>query len=321
MAARSFALWSEHEARFRVKLYRRTGALWICSDDAEYVRDSMPGLRTAGLAVEELSLEDAARRYPQIRFEQVRSVFHEPEAGYLLARRACEAAVEAFVAGGGEYRQLEAAPGPIRGGRMEDARLSDGSRVAADAAVFACGPWLPGLFPDVLGGRIRPTRQEVFCFGTPAGDPRFTEEGLPIWLDLPRFFYGIPGNERRGFKVADDARGPGFDPTSGERIASGEGLRAARQRLAFRFPALAEAPLLESRVCQYEDTPDRRFVIDRHPGAGNVWLAGGGSGHGFKHGPAVGELVARLVYGEAAVDPAFALSRLTGPNPSVPGRA
>ncbi len=57
----------------------------------------------------------------------------------------------------------------------------------------------------------------------------------------------------------------------------------------------ADAPLIETRVCQYEQTPDSHFIVDRHPANENVWLLGGGSGHGFKHGPAVGEMMAELI--------------------------
>jgi glycine/D-amino acid oxidase-like deaminating enzyme len=115
-----------------------------------------------------------------------------------------------------------------------------------------------------------------------------------VWGDhRGRFLYGIPG--RRGFKVADDTRGPTFDPTSGERVISQETLQFVREYLAFRFPALKDAPLIKTRVCQYEQTPDSQFIVDRHPAMENVWLVGGGSGHGFKHGPAMGEMVADLI--------------------------
>src|SRR6266566_4366766 len=166
------------------------------------------------------------------------------------------------------------------------------------------------LFPDVIGDRVRATRQEVFFFGTPSGDRRYTEEALPVWADHgTRFIYGIPGNEWRGFKVADDSRGPVFDPTNGERTPTDSARQIARDYIAYRFPGLKGAPLLESRVCQYEESPDEHFIIDHHPQAANAWLVGGGSGHGFKHGPAVGELVARLVLSGAAPDEQFRLSR------------
>ncbi len=147
-------------------------------------------------------------------------------------------------------------------------------------------------------------------FGTPAGDNRFDDQHLPVWADhRDRFIYGIPAAEGRGFKMADDTRGPDFEPTSGERVVSTEGLKAMREYLAFRFPAMENAPLLETRVCQYEQSPDSNFIIDRHPLAENVWLLGGGSGHGFKHGPAIGEMMAELVLKDREADPIFRLAR------------
>jgi monomeric sarcosine oxidase len=317
MAARAFHLWHEHERRWKQKLYTRTGALWMVADEGAFVRSSMPILKESGFVYEELSAPDAARRYPQIDFSGIRWALFEKEAGYLLARRACAQVVEGFVSEGGVYREALAIAGEIAGGRMDGIRLSDGAAIAADVVVFACGPWLPKVFPELLGAAIQPTRQEVFYFGTPAGDARFSEGRFPVWVEVPRFFYGIPGNDRRGFKIADDARGAPFDPTDGERIPSAEGLRSARDYVARRFPALANAPLVESRVCQYENSPDHHFVIDRHPDAANAWIVGGGSGHGFKHGPAVGEITARAVLGEQAPDPLFSLARLSAKQASL----
>ncbi|HKB07132.1 MAG TPA: FAD-dependent oxidoreductase [Candidatus Polarisedimenticolia bacterium] len=310
MVARSLRLWREAEKRFSRPLFMKTGVIWMAGQDDRYERAALPLLRAAGLAVEEMSLARAATLYPQVNFEGVAWVLHEKEAGYLLARRACQAVLERFLAEGGTYRQVEVKPGPIVRESMGPLRLSDGATLAADRYVFACGPWLGALFPEVIGDRIRPTRQEVFFFGTPPGDATFLEDRLPVWIDNgPRIFYGIPGSEWRGFKVADDTHGPTFDPTSGERVPSARRRRAARDYLAFRFPGLRDAPLLEARVCQYENSPDSRFIIDRHPEARNAFFAGGGSGHGFKHGPALGERVADMVLGERRPDPFFSLSR------------
>ena len=133
---------------------------------------------------------------------------------------------------------------------------------------------------------------------------------MPVWIDRrEQIFYGIPGNQWRGFKIADDTRGAPFDPTTGERVVSAEGLRSAREYLGFRFPELEGSPLLESSVCQYENSPDQDFIVDRHPAAENVWIVAGGSGHGFKHGPAMGELVAANVLGERPVERSFSLAR------------
>jgi glycine/D-amino acid oxidase-like deaminating enzyme len=310
MAVRALQLWREHETRWQRRFFHHTGVLWMAGKDDSYLKASLPTLREAGCATETLDLTELARRYPQINFEGIGWGLLETSAGYLTARLACQAVADAFVAEGGEYRPLSAEPAELTGGRLGRLRLSDGSALSADLYVFACGPWLPKIFPDLLGAHLRSTRQEVFYFGTPAGDARYTEEKLPVWGDVADpFFYGIPGNAYRGFKLADDTRGPDFDPTSGERTVSAEGLAAARRYLTFRFPALKGAPLVEARVCQYEETPDHHFILDRHPEARNLWLVGGGSGHGFKHGPALGELAAEIVLEKRAPEPLFQLGR------------
>jgi len=315
MAARALTLWKEHQQRWHRQLYHGIGVLWLVESDDQFEQAALPILRDARIVFEQLQGAEVARRYPQINCEQVRWAIFEKDAGYLTARRACAAVLEGFIAEGGEYRQLAVqAPIEPRAGEVASVTLSDGSRLTADRFVFACGPWLGSLFPDVIGDRVRATRQEVFFFGAPSGDRRYSEEALPVWADHgTRFMYGIPGNEWRGFKVADDSRGPVFDPTNGERTPTAAALQIARDYIAYRFPGLKGAPLLESRVCQYEESPDEHFIIDHHPQAANAWLVGGGSGHGFKHGPAVGELVARLVLsgagGAGAPDEQFKLTR------------
>jgi glycine/D-amino acid oxidase-like deaminating enzyme len=316
MAIRALDLWRAHEARWQRGLFRPTGALWMFGSDDSFGRASAVALRALLLAIEELPLPDAAQRFPQIAFDDtIKTVLWEPTAGYLFARRACEHVVERFVVEGGNYRQ-SAVPGPVRvdGTLLRRIAIEGDGAIEADAFVFACGPWLGQLFPDVVGARVTPTRQEVYYFGTPAGDARFLDPAMPVWIDCrERVLYGIPGNANRGFKVADDTPGPQFDPTNGSREATVAGVAAARAFLAQRFPALAAAPLLGSEVCQYEASPDSHFILDRHPGAPNVWIAGGGSGHGFKMGPALGETLASYVLGTATPDPQFSLARLSSP--------
>ena len=311
MAARALGLWREAEERWRRQLYHRTGALWMFEGDDAYVRRSIEPMKAAGLSIEQLSPEDAARRYPQMGFRGVRTVYLEPEAGFIPARAACEMVREEFVRAGGEYRQAHARPGTATGARLTSVALSDGSSLTGDHVVFACGPWMAQVFPDVIGRRIVATRQEVFFFATPPGDARYDVQGLPVWVHVgERLVYGIPSYERRGLKVADDTAGDEVDPTTMERVPSATGLARAREILGARFPALAGSPLVEARVCQYEASTDGNFLVDRHPALENVWLVGGGSGHGFKMGPALGEHVAALVQGRAAVHPLFSYGRL-----------
>jgi glycine/D-amino acid oxidase-like deaminating enzyme len=311
MAARALRLWREHETRWGRQFLHRTGVLWMAtSGDDQFERSSLPMLREAGVAYEELSGTEVGRRWPQINVADVRWAIYEPEGGFLMARVACQAVLEGFLAEGGEYQQVATLPPDLETGLPNGLTLSDGSTLIADQYVFACGPWLGKLFPETIGNRIRPTKQDVFFFGTPAGDDRFSEAQLPVWADhRDRFIYGIPAADGRGFKVADDTRGAEFDPTSGERIVNQNGLKLARDYIAFRFPAMKDAPLVETRVCPYENSPDNHLIVDRHPAADNIWLIGGGSGHGFKHGPALGEMLAEYVIGSRSTDPIFQLAR------------
>jgi glycine/D-amino acid oxidase-like deaminating enzyme len=311
MAARALRLWKEHETRWARRLLHRTGVLWMAtSADDQYERSSLPMLREAGVPYEELTGREVGKRWPQLNVEDVRWAIYEPDGGFLTARVACQSVVEGFLAEGGEYRQVGVAPHGLETGIRDGLKLSDGSNLVADQYVFACGAWLGKLFPQTIGNRILPTKQDVFFFGTPAGDDRFSEAKLPVWADhRDRFIYGIPAADGRGFKVADDTRGIEFDPTSGERVVSEDGLKIIRDYVGFRFPAMKDAPLVETRVCQYENSPDQHLIIDRHPAAENVWLVGGGSGHGFKHGPALGEMVAELMVERKDLDPMFRLAR------------
>ncbi len=315
MAARALKLWDEYERRSKRQFLHRSGVLWMAAgrDDA-FERGSIEMLRAAKIKYQELSAAQMKKRWPQINFEGIQWGIFEPECGYLDARASCQAVVEAFVAAGGKYRPRAVLADGLEDSPLPSLALSDGSRLKADSYVFACGPWLGKLFPTAIGELVRPTKQDIFFFGSPAGDDRFTDARLPVWADhRDHFFYGIPGaiqgDARRGFKIADDTRGPAFDPTNGERVINPETLKVVREYVAFRFPALKDAPLLETRVCQYEQTPDNHFIVDRHPANENVWLVGGGSGHGFKHGPAVGEMIAEWILRDREPDAIWKLGR------------
>lgn len=311
MAARALKLWAKYERQWKRQFLHRSGVLWMAAgrDDA-FERGSIQMLRAAKIKYQELSAPQLKKRWPQINFEGIEWGIFEPECGYLDARASCAAVVEAFVAAGGRHRQAEVVADGLEDVPLRALNLSDGAKLKADSYVFACGPWLGKLFPKTISNVIRATKQDVFFFGTPPGDTRFHSPNLPVWADhRGHFYYGIPGSDRRGFKVADDTRGPDFDPTDGERIVSQETLKEIREYVAFRFPALKDAPLLESRVCQYEQTPDSHFIVDRHPKNENVWLLGGGSGHGFKHGPALGEMMAKLVLTDGEPEATWRLNR------------
>jgi sarcosine oxidase len=309
MSMRSLELWQDLFRQTGQPLFHRTGVLWMAREGDPYSAATERTLKTAGVSMEIVSGDELAHRYPQMRLSdpKVYGIF-EPESGALMARRAVAAVVEDAVRHGMACT-TEAVLAPSGSARQASVRTASGQAISAGAYVFACGAWLPKLFPRLLGTRIYPTRQEIFFFAPPAGDPRFAPPQWPVWIDFsdPRGPYGFPDLESRGFKVGFDRHGAAFDPDTGDRRPTAGGLEEVSRFLAERFPDLADAPLVESRVCQYENTSNGDFLIDRHPDFDNVWLAGGGSGHGFKHGPGVGEYLAAQILGSGTVEPRFSL--------------
>jgi monomeric sarcosine oxidase len=307
MSLRSLGSWQRLADETREPLFHPTGVLWLARSGDRYTADTLATLARTGVRHEALDAPAIRARYPQfVLDDDVWGIF-EPESGALMARRAVQAVVREAVRAGADYRTADVAP-PAPRGRPGLLRTGDGGEIAAGAFVFACGPWLPKLFPELLGTRIFPTRQEVFFFGPPPGDERFAPPRMPTWIDFGAEIYGLPDLEARGFKLAPDRHGEPIDPDGDERLVAPASVERVRAFLARRFPALASAPLVEARVCQYENTSNGDFLIDRHPDADNVWLVGGGSGHGFKHGPAVGEHVAERLAGAGTAEPRFGLA-------------
>ena len=304
-AQRSLKLWQELFESFAspAPLFQQTGVLWLAREHDAYSEATLKTLRTVGARCERLDHAELSARFPQLNFDGIAWGIIEPDAGVLLARRAVRAVAMKAQANGVDYLE-EAIASPVVDHNL---RTTSGKTIKARQLVFACGPWLPKLFPDLLGELIYVTRQEVFFFGVRPGDDLFKPPRLPAWIDFNDLVYGLPNLDGRGCKIAIDAHGPEFDPDHGERIVSRKLTHAVREYVARRLPSLADAPVTETRVCQYENTSNGDFLIDRHPDLENVWLVGGGSGHGFKHGPAVGEYVAAMISGHREHEPRFTL--------------
>ena len=329
MAQRSLGLWQElfdhvSPTGMSPRLFQPTGILWLARRNDPYCEATLKTFEQCDVVHERLDRAELLQRYPQLELGSpptrgdgaVMWGILEPNSGVLMARRAVQAVVaEAEAAGVVYLNEAIFPPGPepnqqSTSGKWQSIKTVSSGEIFAKQFVFACGPWLPKIFPALLEQLIHVTRQEVFFFGVPAGDASssFGPERMPAWIDFGDLVYGLPNLDNRGFKIAMDAHGPPFDPDTGDRIVSPTSLAAVRAYLADRMPLLANAPVTETRVCQYENTSNGDFLIDRHPALENVWLVGGGSGHGFKHGPAVGEHVTALISGDAQVEPRFALT-------------
>ncbi|HUO33604.1 MAG TPA: FAD-dependent oxidoreductase, partial [Candidatus Acidoferrum sp.] len=307
-AMRALPLWKQLFADAgRPELFHETGVLWIAPKDDAYALAAARALSKFSVEHEILSLDDLRSRYSHLSFDDDSWGILEMRSGILMARRAVQTVVERACSAGVDYFPEAVLP-PSPRGRVTGLSTVSGGRISAGSFVFACGPWLGKIFPEILGNRVFPSRQEVFFFGPPAGSTAFHSPSTPTWLYLKDEFYGMPDVESRGFKLAHDRHGPAADPDTQPRTISPEALAFAREFLARRFPALRDAPLVESRVCQYENTSNGDFLVDHHLDHENVWFAGGGSGHGFKHGPSMGEYVAGILTRGGEIEPRFRLA-------------
>ncbi|MFN7165341.1 MAG: FAD-dependent oxidoreductase [Hyphomonas sp.] len=310
MAAESLEEWKRLSKDQDLPLFHNAGVLVFFDQENEYATGSYETMRALNLRTERIEPEELRRRWPQIDWSGVKFALLENDFGALMARRSVGTLVEQFVRNGGTYRKAAILP-PKGGETLEALETAAGEKLHAGEFVFACGPWLGKLFPEAIGNRLFVTKQEIFFFRPPAGDTRFAMPAMPGWIDFfgGTVMYGFPDLESRGFKVANDVHGAYVDPDTNDRLTEAASLAQVRDYMGRRFPGLKDAPLSETRVCQYENSSNGDLLIDRHPQWANAVLVGMGSGHGFKHGPSVGKAAARLLTDPASkADPLFTLA-------------
>jgi len=302
-AQRSLELWIAFLAEEnRARCFRHTGVLWLA-------KHLDPSILAARAIFERHHLKHEFLESHAIRalcrgmdLPASTVAMFEPECGALLAEESVRAVAESAIRNGARYMKGKVKP-PSGGMPLRSLEVEHGRSIEADLFVLACGSWLPKLFPEVLGNAIFPTRQEVFFFESPK------EWAPPIWVDQtdPRIPYVFPDIDGAGIKVAFHRPGPPFDPDSGSREISRDQITEAAEYLRLRFPSMETPAFLRSQVCHYENTSTGDLLIDRHPSMRNVWLAGGGSGHGFKHGPAVAEYLLNAIQKDYSPEPRFRL--------------
>lgn len=349
-ARKSIQRWREFDEefgkRFGTKFFFTTGDV-IFRDKPEPFTTRTQELWTAqGVKFEKITADEAKHRWPQINGEGSEVVLYEPDAGVARARDSIQALGAVARDAGVEFRLARMTPGPVANGKMNGIKLDDGTVLTADAYVFACGPWLPKIFPQLMATRMRIPIGHVCYFGTPVGDTRFTFPNIPSW-NVP----GVTGwaalpPDYRGFRVRGafgppaPVRAPGAadvpppppppsappdprqqDPDLSVRWSNEDRIEGSRRVLVKHFPTMADAPLLETRSCHYESSVNRNFIIDRLPGAENAWIAGVGQAEGFKFSPVTGEYAAWRVLGDAgdpAIAEAFRLPTVEYSSPSIP---
>jgi sarcosine oxidase len=308
MARRSLRLWADFfREENQPDLFQKTGVLWMANSSEPGVSEARTIFEHLGIAHEWLDANAIARRHPQFAIQAETVALFEPDAGALLADRCIRAVMGATVRAGVRYETVQVNPSVQNSPRLSSIQTTDGRQFSADYFVFACGSWLPKLFP-LLAKVIRPTRQDLFFFAAPESGTEFRPGNLPIWIDQTerKIAYGFPdlGN---GVKLGFHQLGPDFDPDHRRAECTSEFVAEAADYLARRLPAMSEPRLRATHVCHYENTPNGDFLIDLHPGTDNVWLVGGGSGHGFKHAPAIAEYLTDVMSGASFREPRFSL--------------
>ena len=301
-ARRSVEQWRALQERASVPIWHPCGVLLLADAVDPYAIATRHTLEHGGYAIEVLAPSELRNRYPHLEASDVSMALLEPDCGVLMARRAVRALAAELERSGVRLMRGKAVVA-ANSGRLRAIGLAGGGEITGDAFVFACGPWLPSVLAPLLARLIRPTRQTVVYFGTPAGDDRFGRAHTPAWIDRPAGIFGIPELEDAGLKVGIDEHGPPIDPDTDDRTPAPDTIVRARAWVERRFPSMKGAPVIGTRICQYENTSNGDLLIDRHPDYDNVWVVGGGSGHGFKHGPVVGELAASLVLTGARTHP------------------
>jgi sarcosine oxidase len=285
LAVRARGLWLELQEETGERIWEPVGVAWFASGDGDFTDRTERTLTRLGLRTERLTPEDARRLYPSLGGDDLHSVLFEPDAGLLHARQATQLLA----------RRL----------RTETRRATPSDAPRADVVVWACGAWLPQVFPDLVELKI--SRRDVFFFGVDG-----TWAGAPGFADYDAAFYGHGEIAGLGMKIAYDGPGDEIDPDTLDRFPLRDNERLVREYTARRFPALATAPVVGARVCQYALTADTHFLVAPHPERDGWWLIGGGSGHGFKHGPALGEYVADCIEGKREPERFHALGPRTG---------
>jgi len=292
----AFDRWKAREDEWGKTLLFRTGQISLAREWTRELTGTRKVFDKLGVKYEIVKHDDLARRYPQMNTTSVDFGMYVPSTGVLKAREGCVAVAQAFEKKGGRFLTAKVELGTRAGGVLQDVALSTRQTIAAQTFVFACGPWLPKVFPSVMKNKLITPRRVVFFYGTPPGDERFTYPNFPTWaVDNA---YGFPSIEGKGFKVVPTFERVLVDPDTQEHTLTADEIRQGRAFVTKWFPALADQPLVESKVCQREDSIDEHFIVDRHPELSNVWLVGGGSGHGYKHGIMLGEYVANRVVGK-----------------------
>jgi sarcosine oxidase / L-pipecolate oxidase len=303
MARRSIELWREWNEELGLELFHEVGALFMRKQEmrpGDYEYDSLKVLERRGDKVERINSAQLRERFPAWNAQNYHDGILEPEAGYVESGRVVAALVRrARLLGvdlreGRRFSKLD-----VGGGRVKGIALDEGERIDGDVVVMAAGAWTPYVLPFTRNF-FRATGHPVFHL-KPDQPELFVPERFPVFgADVSTTgYYGFPLNRDGVVKIANHGPGREMAPESPERSVTAEEEKNLRAFLSETFPALADAPIVYTRICLYCDTHDGHFWIAPDPERPGLVVAAGDNGHGFKFAPVLGELMADAVEGNS----------------------
>lgn len=288
--------WLEMQAEVGQNLMYECGALILATEGhCDWEDATTDTFDRVGVPYYKLAQADIASRFSQFRTPDISFALFEPEAGLLMAHRCVLAGVKLLKAAGGTVKR-----GTVTTDSNEKPML-DGKPLEADVIVMATGAWMADLFPRTVKPISSIVGVNVLYTSTPDGSDAFDMEKMPCWIDHGQGSFGIPSSEGSGVKAAVVIPDQ-IDLDNDERLIKREMINRTQTYVRHRLPGLIGQKVVDSKFNQIILTPDTHFVVDWHHEHKNVLLAGGCSGHLFKHAPVFGEFVAGVAlrnYGTA----------------------
>ena len=296
--------WLDWNAQWETPLYHETGVTMLSRQTwrpGDYEFESYNMLLQRRHHPERLTAQAIAERFPAWKPGAYVDGFYHAKGGYAESGKVVAKLVELAVEEGVRLHDLEGVQEiVVRNGRWQAIRTNQAT-YQADHLLVAAGAWTPYLVPD-LKSVMKVSGHPVFHL-KPANPELFTSPNFAVFTaDITHSgWYGFPlllqeGHPHEGVvKIANHGVGQVLHPTHDERVVTAVDEQNLRHFLANTFPALLDAPIVYTRRCLYCDTLDEHFWIDRHPDIDGVSVAAGGSGHGFKFAPILGNLIADAV--------------------------
>ncbi|HEU5312533.1 MAG TPA: FAD-dependent oxidoreductase [Candidatus Udaeobacter sp.] len=299
LAERSIKLWRKWNEEFGIELYHEVGVMFVRRREmkpGDFEYESFRTLQQRGHKIERMNSAQLWKRFPAWNPELFRDGLLEVEAGYAESGRAVATLVQRAVSIGVELRSgSRFADLDERDDRIEGIVLDNGERITGNAVVMAAGAWTPYVLPFTKRF-FRASGQPVFHL-KPRQPELFAPAQFPVFgADITTTgYYGFPLNHEGIVKIANHGPGREMSPESPQRIVTSEEEENLRKFLSWAFPALADAPIVYTRVCMYCETHDGNFWIAPDPEREGLVITAGDCGHGFKFAPVLGEIIADAV--------------------------